>query len=168
MDEIHATIGRVQLKKLPEIIQKRRALTQAVTKKIKQAGLKAVRLVEEPADTQGVYWFWLFCSDLEQLKVDKTAFADALVAEGIPAVASYRPMPTLAQWYRQRKVFGSSGYPWASPLYGVQETPSYEFPNILSTDANHFRVSFHEGWEEQEIEDLTTALTKVERAYRQE
>jgi len=125
-----------------------------------------MQLIPEPSDEKAVYWFWLFRLDTGLLKVDKPAFAEALSAEGMPVTTSYLPVPTRDNWCRHHTVFGTSGYPWASPLYDSNRESTYELPNIMATDECHFRVSFHEDWTNQEVDDLIAALSKVEQAYR--
>ncbi len=116
-------------------------------------------------DTQGAYWFLLFRLDVDKLTVDKAAFVEALQAEGIPVGGSYFHSPTLQSWARNRKVFGSSGYPWASPLYKGDRDAVYDVPNARAADAAHFVLGFHERVGDAEVADLLAALRKVEAAF---
>jgi len=162
MDELHAAIGRVQLRKLPNIISRRRRLMDLLGREW-GAGLKATRFVGDPPGCEGTYWFQLFHLDTDRLRVDKAGFVRALVEEGAPASDSYFAAPTRMPWYRNRRVFGAaSSLPWSPEEEAVRQWP---LPNIEATDACHFRINVHEGFSEEDIQDLVTIFEKVERAY---
>jgi len=164
MDELHAAIGRVQLKKLPGIVQRRRQAALALAQRCRET-LQAVRVVTEAPDCEGVYWFLFLRLATDKLRVDKATFAQAVAAEGVPVDAGYRHIPTQAAWCRQRRVFGSSGMPWTSPLYQGDPDQEYPLPNVEASEACHVRASIHEGWTEREVDDFAAALAKVEKAY---
>jgi len=164
MDELHAAIGLVQLRKLPQIIKKRRRLAKSIAEGCCQS-LKSIRLVQEQPACESVYWFLFFRLDANMLRVDKKTMVDALQAEGIPAEATYFSIPTQMDWYCNRSVFGTSDLPWSSPQYKGDINKQFDLPNIKATDAEHFRVYFHEDWTEREVADLLAALGKVEKAY---
>ena len=164
MDELHATIGRTQLKKLPGRIERRRKMAAFLADRCREA-LQSVRLVTDPPGCRGVYWFLLFRLEADRLRVDKDRFAGAVAAEGIPVAPSYRPVPTRMTWYRNRAVFGTSGLPWSGAPCPADAGREYPLPNVDATDANHFPMSFHEDWTPREIDDAVAALRKVEEAY---
>jgi dTDP-4-amino-4,6-dideoxygalactose transaminase len=162
MDEIHACIGRVQLRKLPEIVRQRRIFAQQVADGCR--GLKGVKLVGDPPDCEGSYWFFFFRFEASVYRVDKAGFVKALVAEGMPFDPTYLYIPTRQPWAMARHVFGDgkAGLPWTAA--GASHVPP-PLPNIEATDASHFRICGHEGWGATEAADLVAALRKVERAY---
>ena len=156
-DELSAAIGRVQLRKLPSIIERRQAVAAAVAEGIKP--LQAVSLGKIVPDAQASYWHMRVTVDTDKLTVDKDAFAEAVKAEGIPASASYRHIPAEHVWFRNRNTYGQSGYPWTAP---------YEPPNLPNCEAvvvRNFLIHIHENWTDEEIADTVAALTKVEKAY---
>lgn len=163
MDELHAAIGRVQLSKLPHTVQRRRTLARIIGEGCDRS-LRAVRLTAEPANSESVYWFLLLKVDLEQLKVTKQEFVQALGAEGLPIGGTYLHTPSTASWWRDRAVFGSTGLPWTSPLYKGDPDQEYPLPNALATDACHMLLYFHEDWTDDDARDVVTALEKVEGA----
>jgi perosamine synthetase len=167
MDELHATIGRVQLRKLPAIVQRRREIARHVDEGCRRS-LQTVRLLTGLPGCEPVYWFLLFYVDLDRLDVPKHRFVQALQAEGIPAGEGYWAVPASFDWWKDRAVFGRSRLPWSSPLYRGNPDQDYPLPNIQATDATHFVVSFHEAWSNQDVLDLLTALQKVEKAYLKE
>jgi dTDP-4-amino-4,6-dideoxygalactose transaminase len=158
-----AAIGRVQLRKLPDIVARRRAAVERLRQGLE--GATAVSLGWQPPDTEASYWFLRLQLDLDRLRVDKAQFCAALSAEGIPCGVSYRHIPSEAPWFRQRRTYGRSGYPWTSPDY--LGNPNWEFPcpnAVAATDAC-FIMSVHENYGAEETHDIATALRKVEAAY---
>ena len=163
LNEISAAIGRVQLKKLPRIVASRRRFAKALGEGCRS--LKSVRLMADPPDAAPSCWFLLFKLDLDRISVDKETFVQALSAEGLPVDATYLHLFTRAEWYKNRAVFARSGYPWASPLYKGDPDAAYPTPNVVATDARHFRMSLHENLGPQQAEDVLAGLKKVETAY---
>ncbi len=156
-DELSAAIARVQLKKLPWIVERRQSVAAAVSDGIKS--LQSVAPGKIIPDAKASYWFMRMTVDADKLTVDKDAFAKALAAEGIPASPSYRHIPAEHVWFRNRNTYGAGGYPWTTP---------YEPPNLPNCEAavtRNFLIHIHENWTDEEIADTVAALTKVERAY---
>lgn len=162
-DELSCAVGRAQFKKLPAMIRARRKSALAIARGCRS--LKTVSMVTGPENTQSVFWFLLFKLDLDRISVDKATFVKALQAEGLPAGASYLHVPVMARWYKERAVFGTSGYPWTCPLYKGNPDRKYSLKNIIATDACHFLMSHHEKVGPREVADTVSALKKVEAAY---
>ena len=161
--ELSAAIGRAQLRKLPGIVRRRRALADALGDRCR-AELRAVRLKGALPGCEASYGLFFFELDSRILRVDKPAFVDALAAEGLPVAADYLPAPALSEWLANRAVFGRSGYPWACPLYRGDAERQYETPHAVATNARHFRIAFHEDCGDREVDDAVAALRKVENA----
>jgi len=163
LDEIGAAIGRVQLKKLPEIVAKRREIARKLGEGFKN--LKSVALPEQIPGVESSYWFVRLVIDTSRLTCDKDTFCTALGEEGIPVVANYSHMPYTFDWCKNRRVFGTSGYPWASPDYKGDATREFPCPNALEAIKDSFLVMINEGWEGREVADTIEAFMKVEAAY---
>jgi len=58
---------------------------------------------------------------------------------------------------------GTSALSWSAAGISHLAPP---LPEADATDANHFRLSFHEGWSETEAADVAAALCKVAAAFR--
>ena len=162
-NDLAAAIGRVQLAKLPAMNKQRRRVAAQI-----YAGLSALKTISpgwELVDTAAVYWFLRFHVDHQRLSVDKDTFAAAVAAEGIPVSASYRWIPAEAEWFRQRQVFAGSDYPWGLPAYGGDRQAQFPCPNAVESVESHFTMSIHENFGVDEIQDVLTALAKVEAAY---
>ena len=163
LNDLAASIGRVQLRKLAQANERRRRFALAVAEGCRS--LETVRVDTGLPDTEGVFWFLFFGLELDKLSVDKETFVEALSAEGLPVAPDYFHLFTEAPWYRNRAVFGSSGYPWTCPLYGGDPDREYPVPNARATHEGLFRMEMHENLSEREVEDTVAALRKVEHAY---
>jgi len=162
-NDLSAAIGRVQLGKLPSVISRRRDVAARVKAGI--SDLKAVRAGRELADVESTYWFLRFHLDVGRLSVDKARFVQAVAAEGIPVAASYRHIPAEATWFRERCVFPGSDYPWGLPAYQGDRKAVFPCPNAVAAAEEHFTLSIHENLTQGEVDDILTALRKVEEAY---
>ena len=163
-DEMGAAIGRVQLGKLPAIIEGKRRVLLGIADRCQH--LKAVKIVTDPSYGKNVAWFGWAELDLKKITIDKNAFVEALNAEGMIVSASYTmAIPGEYPWAREQSVFGSSKLPWSSEQYAGDANAVYSTPNIYETDKFVFRLNFHEGYGDQEIADIAAAIEKVENAF---
>jgi len=162
-NDLSAAVGIEQLKKLPGIVDGRRRVAKAIAQGISK--LKAVSMVDDPADCEGVYWFLVFDVDESKITVSKDQFANAIAAEGLPFTASYIPPMTQWDWFKNRSVFGSSNYPWAAPEYKGDPDMPMALPNFEAMDKRLCRMEFHENLSDQDIADIIAAVEKVDIAY---
>ena len=100
-----------------------------------------------------------------RISVSKERYARALAAEGLPFASFYIPPMTEWTWFRQRAVFGDSGYPWAAPEYGGDPDRPMPMDNFYAMDKRLCRMDYHENLRQQDIEDIVAAFAKVEEAY---
>ena len=163
LNDLSATIGRVQLRKLNGIAARRYQVCERIRELLTDC--KAVSLGWQVPDTKAAYWFLRMHVDVTKLTVDKATFVKALVEEGIPTSASYRHIPSEAKWFRDRAVFGKSGYPWHCPDYKGDRHREFPCPNAVEATDTHFNISVHENYGEPEAQDIAAALRKVEEAY---
>lgn len=163
LNDLSAAIGRVQLGKLPATIANRRRNAVALAERCRD--LANVEIVLGPSRGEAVFWFIFVRFDAAKISVPMSDFAAALAAEGIPVGAHYRYLPSTDDWFVNKKVFGTSGYPWRCPLYKGDPDASFALPNAEAVTACHFTLKFHENCGEQEVADAFAALKKVEAAY---
>ena len=159
--DLAATIGRVQLRKLPGAIRRRREVVAQLAEGL--ATLPSVRVPPPIEGAEPSYWFLRVRFEPEAVRVDKARFCEALRAEGLPVVTDYRAaLPHTMRWFRERRVFGTSGYPWASPAYQGDGDRAFPCPNAEAVMDAHFHIQVHEGWGGQEVADALAILTKVD------
>ena len=159
-------MGRIQLQKLDDQIVRRRRALALVHEGI--AGMPALRPVRALEGVEINPWSALFLVDTEQLGVDNTRIAAAMVAEGIPISAGYRNAINYGlQYWRERKTFGASQFPWGHELGGRRiEWVEYDFPVVERIAQSMLLLDIHECWTEREAADTAAAFHKVLAAYR--
>jgi dTDP-4-amino-4,6-dideoxygalactose transaminase len=165
MHELEAAMGRVQLQKLEGIKARRQAVLEAIHERT--AGMSALRPVRALPGVEINPWSAMFLLDLGTLRVDGEAYARALVAEGIPVSHGYRnAMVYTLDFWRNRKTFGTSGFPWGFELGGRRiEWREPNNPTAERISRSLLLLELHESWTEQEAEETAAAFRKVEAAY---
>jgi perosamine synthetase len=164
LNDLAAAIGRVQLRKLPDIVRSRRAIVARIAEGI--SGLTTVSIPEPIPGAEPSYWFLRMRFHAEDAACDKETFCQALSAEGLAITPSYRAaLPHTMDWFVHRHVFGSSGYPWTSPDYAGDPDREFPCPNANASMDAHFNLHFYESWTPTEVSDAVAILGKVDRAY---
>ena len=162
--DLAAVVGQVQLRKLPEMVERRRAIVGHLIEGT--ADLEMIALRQTGQEFESSYWFLPVGFFSERAASDKETFCESLCAEGLPVTDDYRSgMPHRQEWYTERRVFGSSGYPWASPLYKGDPNRGFPCPNAQAMLKSHFTMSLHENWGTREIDDVIAIFHKVVAAY---
>jgi dTDP-4-amino-4,6-dideoxygalactose transaminase len=156
-NELSAAIGRVQLRKLPGIVERRRRAGDGVKEGLRE--LATVSVGWQPPDSECSYWFLRIGLELERLSVSKEDFVEALVAEGIPAATGYRHIQAESTWWTDRH---KGWCPWLCRDRGAKAP---ELPNAIAVTDRHFNVSIHEGYGDEEVQDIVEALARLERAF---
>ncbi len=165
LGDLGAAIGREQLKKLPGIVARRRG----VVAKLRAAteGLKSVSVPVLAPGVEASYWFLRMNFDPTAVTCDRSVFMQALEAEGLPMLADYVLInPHTFDWFTEKRVFGTPGFPWTSPEYKGDPNRVYPCPNIEKTHATSFRLSIHESWGDEEVADAVAIFSKVETAFK--
>jgi dTDP-4-amino-4,6-dideoxygalactose transaminase len=165
LTDLAAAIGRVQLRKLPDIVARRQTIVGKLGEGI--ADLATVSLPPLISGAEASYWFLRLRFHADRAACDKETFCQALIAEGLPIMTHYRSgLPHTMDWFVHRRVFGSSGYPWASPDYKGDRNRQFACPNAHAAVDTHFILHFHEHWSETEIVHAIAIFEKVDAALR--
>lgn len=158
MDELHAVIGRVQLRKLPDLVARRKAFVKLLTEKGMDK-LKAVKIPELPPWAGHCYWWWKLRVEVSRLNCSRDEFFAALLAEGLLINPNYRTaLPATMDWFRNR----SGQFPWNAPQYKGDPKQEFPCPNADAAMNEHFYLVVYESWGEPEAELIIRALRKVE------
>ena len=163
LNDLSAAIGCEQVKKLPRIIADRVRVGNAIRDALQDH--PAIRVGWQVPESQSSFWFLRMLCKAEALRVDKATTCQALAAEGIPVSPSYRAIPAEYPWFRERKIFGNSGFPWTCSDYRGPREPQAQLTNALQAVEAHFNITIHENYGEQEIDDIVSAVRKVAAAY---
>lgn len=165
-DDLACCIGRVQLKKLPDIVERRRAVVSKAMSEIIIRGLKAVSISEQLPGAEHSYWWWRLKFNGGVLTCGKNLFCQALSAEGMSLNPNYgAAMPQFFSWFTNKTVFGSSNYPWSAPEYKGDPDRQYPCPIASQSVREHFNVTVYESYTESDTYDLVDIFEKVERAF---
>ncbi len=163
LNDLSAAIGSAQLRRLPAIVANRVKVGNAVRDAL--AGNPAIRVGWQVPDSQSSYWFLRMHVDLDALRVDKATFCAALAAEGIPLAVSYRAIPAECTWFREKRCFGNSGFPWDCTDYRGSKEPVARIEQAIRAVDTHFNISISESYGDPEAADIVAACEKVAAAY---
>ena len=84
MDELHAAIGRVQLDRLHDNVDRRRRVAGALAAQVASVTSDAVIVPPQIAGAEPSFWYLRLRIDIARLSCSKPEFAAALAAKGIP------------------------------------------------------------------------------------
>lgn len=164
LNDLSAVIGSAQIKKLPTMIAMRRKIGAAIKEGL--ADCKAVSMGWQCSDSEPAYWFIRLKLDRSKIVVGKEEFCKALEAEGISNITpSYRHIPCEAEWFKNKAVFGNSGFPWNCSDYKGNRNPQIRIDNALQAIDEHFNFFINENYGQKEIDDIIFAIKKLEKAY---
>ncbi len=166
LNDLAGAIGRTQVVKLPGQVTRRRQVVRSLEAGITDLGLESVTVLEAIPGASPSYWWLPVRVNVGRLKCDRDTFVQALAAEGVPASEiGWGLMPHRMEWFEKRRVFGTSRYPWASADYHGDGDREFPCPNAEAVMRDYIRLPVHDSWGEEEIGDMVTALSKVERAF---
>lgn len=118
MGEIEAAIAAVQLTKLEERVESRQRAAGRLTAAL--ADLPGLTLPYTPQGLTHVYYVYGMTLDTDALGVSRNRIAEALRAEGVPAVMAGYQNIHLLPLFRKRIAYGTGGFPWTSPYASVE------------------------------------------------
>ena len=164
IDEIGAAIGRVQLRKLPGIVDGRRAVVAKMTTELEKCA--SIIVPESLPGAKHSYWWWRLTVNTDAISCDKATFCAALSEEGLVINASYTgALPYKFDWFKNKRAFGESRHPWNSPSYTGDGDRDFVCPNAEAVMESDFNLVIHEAWGDQEIADAIAIIKKVEAKF---
>jgi dTDP-4-amino-4,6-dideoxygalactose transaminase len=164
-DDLACCIGRVQLKKLPDFVERRRAAAKKAASLMD--GLKSVTIPEQLPGANHSYRWWRLRYNGDAMTCDKELYCRALAAEGMQVMSHYgAALPQSFKWFTQKKVFGSSAYPWSAPEYKGGPDQKYPCPIAEKSVLDHFNLTINESYSERDVRDLADIFEKVENAFK--
>ena len=166
LNDLAGAIGRTQVAKLPGQVERRRQVVGEVEAGVDDLGLESVTILQPIPGSAPSYWWLPVRVNTERLNCDRDTFVQALAEEGVPATnIGWGLMPHRMEWFKQRRVFGTSRYPWASADYHGDGDREFPCPNADAVMNSYMKLPVHDSWGAEEIGDTVTALSKVERAF---
>lgn len=162
LDEFHAAIGRVQLRKLADIAHRR----QAVVAMFRERGLGDLRAVAIPQEeaSDSCYWFWRLRFRQESMPCRKAEFCAALAKRGLPINPDYSAaLPARQDWYR----FRAKSHPWSSAPGMACADRDYPTPNADAAIASHFNFMINEAFTAEDADQAIAIFREAEHEFCQ-
>lgn len=155
MTELQGAVGLAQIKRLPEIMHKRRKWCEQLTRKL--AGLPGVALPAITAGCEHSWWFYLMRVDEKVLGATADEFAKALQAEGLPVSAHYIGQAIYEYpLFVNHTAFARGEHPFATIEYRKDFCPIAE--EILNTCVI---LKINEGYTAPDLSETVHAIRKV-------
>ena len=154
MTELQGAVALAQLRKLDEIVSRRRRWCEALSEALSEVGGIAPPLPTEGCESS--WWFYMLRVDSEILGADADEFAGALKAEGLPVSAHYigRCVYTYPV-FSEHTAFERSGHPYEARSYGPGLCPVAE--EILKTAVV---LSINEAYTEADLKETICAIRR--------
>ena len=110
LTELQGAVARAQLKKLPGVVERRRAAAAALTRLL--AGTPGLTLPAAARGSTHVYWKYPLIVDPDLIEGGADALGAALKERGVFCVPRYIQKPAFqCRVFRERNTFGTSGWP---------------------------------------------------------
>jgi perosamine synthetase len=152
MTELQGAVALAQLGKLENIVERRRAIGDAMASRL--AGIPGVSLPRVTEGCNPSWWFYM-------LRVDGDAdhFAEALQDEGLPAYAHYIGRPIYEYpLFAQHSAFARGVHPFAAFDYHRGLCPQAEA--VLDSAVI---VAINEAYTQADLDETITGISKVAR-----
>lgn len=154
MTELQGAVALAQLKKLDGVVSRRRALAEALTRRI--ADIPAIRPPEATPGATHVYWKYTLRVDVKELGADVMDLAARLKEAGIHSAPRYIQKPAfLCQVLRERRTFGTSRFPFEGPHRDGAGEVDYrleDYPGTVRGLAQVLVLPWSERYTEEDVE----------------
>jgi len=158
MTELQGAVALAQLRKLPRLIEARRAMADRLTERLRAiTGL--VPLLKSPAVLPS-WWMYAFGIDENLLGMSIDRFAEALLVEGVKVQRQYLPEPIFEyEVLQQQRTYGDSRYPFSAFPY---EPPHVDdFPGLREFGQRLLFMNWSHSVRPKHVEAIATAVRKV-------
>lgn len=163
MTELQAAVARSQLRRLPKLLARRRASTEALTNALKQ--IEGVIPPPDLVDGVSSWWVYALGIDPEVLGINLDEMAEALRAEGVRLMRRYLPCPVFEyQAFRYLRTYGTSGYPFTAVDYVPPKREDY--PGFEAFQDEHLFIPWSNRAEVAHAERIGRAVAKVARGFQ--
>ena len=68
--------------------------------------------------------------------------------------SSYRYILCENPWFKNKAVFGKSGFPWDCSDYKGPRDSQFKFDNAIEVTDTYFNINFNENYEQKGIDDI--------------
>ena len=123
LGEIEAAIGREQLKKLSKFVKSRQIAAMRLMEGLKN--LEGLKLPSISKDCTHVFYVFGMILDKDHVAKKRKLIANALIAEGVPALGVGYQNIHLNKLFKNRIAYGTKSFPWRG-LSDFDSCVSYE------------------------------------------
>ncbi|MHA1226358.1 MAG: DegT/DnrJ/EryC1/StrS family aminotransferase [Candidatus Hodarchaeales archaeon] len=121
MTELMGAVGVAQIKRVDELIEKRRHIVKYLIKRLSELNIEGLQVPKDPGWGEGVFWKFTILLDLNSFSVSRNKILEALRYEGIMSDGPAIP-DNLQPLYINKQVYGVTHCPWNCRYYtGSQE-----------------------------------------------
>ena len=164
MGELQGAVAGAQLRRLPDIVARRRALAARIDAALE--GVPGIAVPRLPAGARSSYWMYGFNVEGPLAARGAAAFARAVRAEGVPLASGYVPPLYLVPALRERRLHGGSGFPFGAEC----SRPQPDFapglcPNAESMAHRLCYLPLHQALAPEDADDVAAAVAKVAAAF---
>jgi dTDP-4-amino-4,6-dideoxygalactose transaminase/predicted dehydrogenase len=158
MTELQAAVARVQLQRLPPLIENRRSMAIELSQKLSE--IPGIRLPQDGSAIAPSWWMFLCHVDEATLGVSADAFAGAVRVEGARVKREYVPRPVFEyEVLKHRQTYGRSGYPFTAVNY--REPSLEDFPGYLEFSKSLMLMGWSHHVRRKHVEGIARAMKKV-------
>ncbi len=157
LTELQAAVARPQLRRLAEIVERRRQVATVLDQALE--GMAGLTVPHPPHGGRSAYWLYPVV-----VEGGAERFAATVRAEGIPLRAGYVQPLYLLPSLRDRRTYGGSGFPFTAP--GARPQPEFSPGLCPHAEALPDRLCLlnMRGITAEDAVDAGTAIAKVARA----
>jgi dTDP-4-amino-4,6-dideoxygalactose transaminase len=124
MTELMGALGVAQIKRINELVIKRRENAEYLTKHLDSLNIDGLITPKEPKWGTGVWWKYTLLLDLAKFKVSRNQILEALRAEGILSAAPVVP-DNLQPLFSNKQIYNKTNCPWDCKYYKGPDVIDY-------------------------------------------
>ncbi len=166
MSELVGAVALAQVRKLDQIIGRRRETAEALMEGIAEIpGINPAKVHPKATHT---WWRVIITIDEDELGTDADTFSRAISAEGLPfgrGAARGEPICMLPA-FQNYAAYGTSDFPWEPPYGRKVEYRLEDYPGTNRGMSHTWTCSWNEGYTLDDVEQILHGLRKVSAWYR--
>ena len=158
MTELQGAVARAQLRKLPRLIERRRAMALSLSDRLRRVGPMIIPPYVAP-DTRPSWWMFPFSVD-QTTGIDIDEFYEELSAEGVCVAREYVPQAVFNySVLKEQRTYGQSRYPFSASSYIPPDINDY--PGFIEFKNNLLYMGWSHNVSRKDVEFIARAVEKV-------
>jgi dTDP-4-amino-4,6-dideoxygalactose transaminase len=157
LSELQGAVAVAQLAKLEDVVHKRRAAADKLTR-----ALRGLPGIETPrVNPQNVHTYWKYCLrvDREVVPGGVVGLARLLKEKGIASAPRYIQKPAFqCEIFQKKRTFGTSGYPFTLARPEVLDYDRSRFPGTFAALESVLVLPWNERYTDEHLDYIAEAL----------